>query len=64
MNQVQHFFIVINNPTIATLPKKNLSKKEMDDQKRLKKKRAGEEIIKNISTDLNKKRKLDEQTAV
>ncbi len=36
----------------------------MDDQKRLKKKRAGEEIIKNISTDLNKKRKLDEQTAV
>ena len=39
---------------------KNLSKKEMDDQKRLKKKRAGEEIIKNISTDLNKRRKLDE----
>lgn len=36
----------------------------MDDQKRLKKKRAGEELLKTISTDLNKKRKLDEQTAV
>lgn len=36
----------------------------MDDQKRLKKKRAGEELLKTISTDLNKKRKLDEQTAI
>ncbi len=43
---------------------KNLSKQEMDDQKRLKKKRAGEELLKTISTDLNKKRKLDEQTAI
>jgi hypothetical protein len=39
---------------------KNLSKQEMDDQKRLKKKRANEELLKGISTDLSKKRRLDE----
>ena len=36
----------------------------MDEQKRLKRKRAGEEVLKTISTDLSKKRKLGEQTAV
>lgn len=43
---------------------KNLSKLEMDELKRLRRKRAKEDLVKSISTDLSKKRKLDEQTAI